>query len=40
MTPDEVADVLNAENKPIPPIQICDPFFDVVGATDAQPPSE
>jgi hypothetical protein len=35
MSAEDVAAVLDDPSKSIPPLEICDPFFDVVGATDA-----
>ena len=35
MSPDDIDAVMNNENATVQPIMLCDPFFDVVGATDA-----
>ncbi len=38
--PEEVEAVLADDTKPTPPVMVCDPFFDVEGALDADLPAD
>ena len=39
MAPEDVDAALNDPTKLAPPVTLCDPFFDIAGATDADAPA-